>query len=70
MTRNTLDINAIPLLKELSHLPVIIDASHGTGIRSLVEPITLAGIVAGADGIMVEIHETPDTATSDGESNP
>ena len=66
MTRNTLDINAIALIKELSHLPIIIDASHGTGKRSLVEPITLAGIFAGANGAMVEVHENPDCALSDG----
>lgn len=66
MTRNTLDINAIPMVKELSHLPIIIDASHGTGKKSLVEPITLAGIVAGADGAMVEIHPRPEEAFSDG----
>lgn len=57
--RNTMDINAIPILKEKSHLPVIIDPSHGTGIRSLIEPITLAGIMAGADGAIIEIHEQP-----------
>lgn len=66
ITRNTVDINAIPLLKEKSHLPVIIDASHGTGRRSLVEPVTLAGVIAGADGAMVEVHENPECATSDG----
>ena len=66
ITRNTVDINAIPLLKEKSHLPIIIDASHGTGRRSLVEPVTLAGTIAGADGAMVEVHENPECATSDG----
>ena len=66
MTRNTLDINAIALIKELSHLPIIIDASHGTGKRGLVEPVTLAGIFAGANGAMVEVHENPDCALSDG----
>lgn len=66
MTRNTLDINAIAMIKELSHLPIIIDASHGTGKRSLVEPVTLAGIFAGANGAMVEVHENPDCALSDG----
>ena len=55
MTRNTLDINAIALIKELSHLPIIIDASHGTGKRSLVEPVTLAGIFAGEGPIIVMI---------------
>lgn len=66
MTRNTVDINAIPLIKEKSHLPIIIDASHGTGRRSLVEPVTLAGVIAGADGAMVEVHENPECAVSDG----
>ncbi len=67
--RNTMDINAIPILKEKSHLPVVIDPSHGTGIRSLVEPITLAGIMAGADGAIVEIHEHPEKAMSDGQQS-
>lgn len=66
MTRNTLDINAIALIKEESHLPIIIDASHGTGKRTLVEPITLAGVIAGANGAMVEVHENPECALSDG----
>jgi len=64
--RNTLDINAIPVLKEKSHLPVVIDPSHGIGLRSFVEPIALAGIIAGADGVLVEIHPTPEEAFSDG----
>ncbi len=63
--RNTFDINAVPVLKRKSHLPVIVDPSHGTGIRSIVREIALAGIIAGADGIMVEIHETPAKAVSD-----
>ncbi|PLX10321.1 MAG: 3-deoxy-7-phosphoheptulonate synthase [Marinilabiliales bacterium] len=67
--RNTFYINAIPILKEKSHLPVIIDPSHGTGSRSLIEPITLAGIMAGADGAILEIHETPEKAMSDGEQS-
>ena len=66
MTRNTLDINAIAMVRELSHLPIIVDASHGTGKRSLVEPVTLAGIFAGANGAMVEVHENPEWALSDG----
>jgi len=66
MTRNTLDINAIAMIRELSHLPIIVDASHGTGKRSLVQPVTLAGIFAGANGAMVEVHENPDCALSDG----
>ena len=66
MTRNTLDLNAIALVRELSHLPIIVDASHGTGKRSLVGPLTLAGIMAGANGTMIEVHENPDCALSDG----
>ena len=66
MTRNTLDLNAIALVRELSHLPIIVDASHGTGKRSLVGPLTLAGIIAGANGAMIEVHENPDCALSDG----
>lgn len=67
--RNTFDINAIPILKQKSHLPVIIDPSHGTGQRNMVEPITLAGIMAGADGAIIEIHEQPDKAVSDGQQS-
>ena len=66
MTRNTLDLNAIALVRELSHLPIIVDASHGTGKRSLVGPLTLAGIMTGANGAMIEVHENPDCALSDG----
>jgi len=65
-TRNTMDISAIPIVKELSHLPIIADPSHGTGRRSLVTPIALASIAAGADGIMVEVHPSPDKALKDG----
>lgn len=64
--RNTLDINAIPTLKEKSHLPVIIDPSHGIGVRKHVESIALAGLAAGADGAIIEIHPTPEEAASDG----
>lgn len=64
-TRNTLDLNAIPVLKELSHLPVMVDPSHGTGIRSLVSPMARASVAAGADGLIIEIHPTPDQAASD-----
>ena len=67
--RNTFDINAIPILKEKSHLPVIIDPSHGTGSRSLIEPISLAGIMAGADGAIIEIHQQPERAMSDGQQS-
>ena len=65
-TRNTVDINVIPSIKELSHLPIILDSSHGTGKRSLVEPVALAGLVAGADGLMIEVHPCPEKALSDG----
>jgi len=65
-TRNTLDISAIPVIKKLSHLPIIIDPSHATGIREKVPPMALAGIAAGADGLMVEVHIDPDNALSDG----
>ena len=68
-TRNSFDINAVPLLKELSHLPVIADPSHATGIRRYVEPIAMAGIAAGADGMIIEVHPDPDQATSDGEQS-
>ncbi|MFT5056808.1 MAG: 3-deoxy-7-phosphoheptulonate synthase [Pseudoalteromonas distincta] len=64
--RNTMDIAAIPLAKELSHLPVIADPSQGTGKRSLVTPLSLAAIAAGADGLMIEVHNDPEEALSDG----
>lgn len=64
-TRNTLDLNAVPVLRELSHLPIMVDPSHGTGIRSLVAPMAKASLAAGADGVMVEIHPHPDQAMSD-----
>ena len=66
MTRNTLDISAIPMLKHLSHLPVIVDPSHATGIPWLVEPLSKAAIAAGADGIMIEVHNDPKKALCDG----
>jgi 3-deoxy-7-phosphoheptulonate synthase len=65
-TRNTFDINAIPLLKRLSHLPVLADPSHGTGKWYLVAPVALAAVAAGADGLIVEVHPSPDHALSDG----
>lgn len=65
-TRNTLDINAIPALKEMTHLPVIVDPSHATGRWQLVEAVALAAIAAGADGLMVEVHPDPERALSDG----
>ncbi|MBW2605405.1 MAG: 3-deoxy-7-phosphoheptulonate synthase [Deltaproteobacteria bacterium] len=65
-TRNTLDLSAIPVLKTLTHLPVIIDPSHATGIREKVSPMARAAIAAGADGLMIEVHHDPDHALSDG----
>jgi 3-deoxy-7-phosphoheptulonate synthase len=65
-TRNTLDLSAVPLVKELSHLPVIVDPSHATGARRLVAPMARAAVAAGADGLMVEVHPDPARALSDG----
>jgi prephenate dehydratase len=65
-TRNTLDLSAIPVLKNLTHLPVIVDPSHATGIREKVSPMARAAIAAGADGLMIEVHHNPDEALSDG----
>ncbi|MDH3649942.1 MAG: 3-deoxy-7-phosphoheptulonate synthase [Saprospiraceae bacterium] len=65
--RNTMDVNAIAMLKDKTHLPVIGDPSHGIGIRKFVEPIALAAVMAGADGIIMEVHETPEKALSDGQ---
>ena len=59
MTRNVLDLAAIPLVKSLTHLPVIVDPSHGTGARLLVAPMALAGVAAGADGLIIEVHPNP-----------
>jgi 3-deoxy-7-phosphoheptulonate synthase len=65
-TRNTCDLSAVPALKELSHLPVIVDPSHGTGVRSLVTPLAKAAIAVGADGLIIEMHPHPEAAFSDG----
>lgn len=65
-TRNTLDLSAVPLLKEHTHLPIVIDPSHATGYARLVPPMALAAIAAGADGLMVEVHNEPSRALSDG----
>lgn len=65
-TRNTLDISAIPMFKTLSHLPVVIDPSHAAGLPNLVEPLSMAAIGAGADGLMIEVHNCPSKALSDG----
>ena len=64
--RNTMDINAIPLVKEMSHLPIVADPSHGTGKRKLVEPVALGMVAAGADGLILEVHPSPEHALSDG----
>ena len=65
-TRNTLDLSVVPLIKELSHLPIMVDPSHATGKRSLVHPMTLAAMAAGAHGVLVEVHPEPEKALSDG----
>ena len=65
-TRNTLDLSAVPLLKSMTHLPVIVDPSHGTGLYKLVAPMALAAVAAGADGLMIEVHNDPEHALSDG----
>jgi 3-deoxy-7-phosphoheptulonate synthase len=65
-TRNTLDLNAIPLIKQRSHLPVLVDPSHGTGLRELVTPMAKAALACGADGLLVEVHCDPPNALSDG----
>src|SRR5436305_6652573 len=65
-TRNTFDISAIPVVKKLSHLPVIADPSHGAGRRDMVAPMARAAVAAGADGLIIEVHCEPDRALSDG----
>jgi len=65
-TRNTLDLSAVPLVRSLSHLPIVVDPSHATGHRHLVAPMALAALAGGADGLMVEVHPNPDEALSDG----
>ena len=68
-TRNTLDIAAVPVLKELSHLPVVVDPSHGSGRSELVSSLALAAVAAGADGVMIEVHNNPSEALSDGKQS-
>ena len=68
-TRNLLDISAIPVIKKYSHLPIIVDPSHGTGQRYLIEPMAKAGLIVGADGVMVEVHKNPAKALSDGKQS-
>ena len=65
-TRNTLDISAVPVLKSKTHLPVIVDPSHATGVRAYVSPLAKSAIAAGADGLMIEVHNDPANALSDG----
>ena len=65
-TRNTLDLSAIPVLHELTHLPVIVDPSHATGINRMVKPMSLAAAASGADGLMIEVHNDPKHALCDG----
>lgn len=69
MTRNTLDLNAVPVLKMLTHLPVVVDPSHGIGLRAHVAAMARAGVAAGADGLIVEVHPRPDKALSDGQQS-
>lgn len=68
-TRNTLDLSAVPLLKELTHLPVVVDPSHGVGKWNLVIPMARAAVAAGADGLLIEVHTNPEEALSDGEQS-
>ena len=65
-TRNTLDLSAVPVLKQMTHLPVVVDPSHATGNWEWVEPLSRASIAAGADGLLIEVHPHPDKALSDG----
>ena len=65
-TRNTFDISAIPVVKKLSHLPIVADPSHGAGRRDMVAPMARAAVAAGADGLIIEVHHDPDRALSDG----
>jgi 3-deoxy-7-phosphoheptulonate synthase len=65
-TRNTMDISAIPVIKKLSHLPMLADPSHGTGRRDKVAPMARASVAAGCDGLLIEVHPNPDKALSDG----
>ncbi len=69
MTRNTLDISAVPLIKKMSHLPIIIDPSHAAGIRWMVEPLSKAAVASGCDGLIIEVHNNPEKALSDGKQS-
>ena len=69
ITRNTLDLQAVPVIKKLSHLPIIIDPSHAGGYAYLVEPMAKAAVMSGADGLMIEVHNDPENALSDGQQS-
>jgi 3-deoxy-7-phosphoheptulonate synthase len=69
LTRFTLDLSAVPILNEVSRLPVVVDPSHGTGVRSLVSPMAKAAVAAGADGLLIEVHPRPEEAKSDGDQS-
>ena len=66
MTRNTLDLNAVPILKAKTRLPVVVDPTHGIGLRDFIPQMSLAAIAAGADALMIEVHDSPEQAKSDG----
>ena len=66
MTRNTLDISAVPVVQKISHLPIVVDPSHATGLRNVVPPMSKAAVAAGADGLIIEVHHSPETAVCDG----
>ena len=68
-TRNVMDLASVPVIKRMSHLPIIVDPSHGTGQKYLIEPMTKAGLIVGADGVMVEVHHDPENALSDGKQS-
>ena len=68
-TRNTLDISAIPMIKKLSHLPIVVDPSHAAGLRWMVEPLSKAAVACGADGLIIEVHNNPEKALSDGKQS-
>ena len=68
-TRNTLDLSAVPVLKQKTHLPVVVDPSHGVGKWDLVAPMAKAAVAAGADGLLIEVHTNPENAMSDGEQS-
>jgi 3-deoxy-7-phosphoheptulonate synthase len=69
MSRNTLDLNAVPILKSETHLPIVVDPTHGIGIRQHIPSMALAAVAAGADSIMMEVHNAPEQAKSDGEQS-